>query len=270
MPNIKDLTIIFEDNPISRAYLQFFISNGLTENKLIYLRPKSIFPNILLNNLTFNKNNFYPLKFLKNENVKKLTHDIENFFELEQNFLLSMYKYENLINFKNILYTKNNDINSSENFELILNLKEENFLNTGKQILKKIFLTKKNFFHIHPGYLPKVRGADSSLHSINLYNKIAGSLFMMDEKIDTGKIIFRDEMNYKKFSLKNLSDYAAQDLYRIWFSFVDPAIRIWILNNVFKKNLPLNKFIEINQHEMTNYYSFFKKNELSNLFKSIF
>ena len=41
MPNIKDLTIILKQS-ISRAYLQFYI-NGLTENKLIYLRPKSIF-----------------------------------------------------------------------------------------------------------------------------------------------------------------------------------------------------------------------------------
>jgi hypothetical protein len=139
MPKIKDITIILEENPIARAYLQFFITKNLTKNKLIYLKPKSILPNLLLNNITFNKNNFYPLKFLKNRNVKKFIEEIEEFFSLEKNFLTSMYRYENLFEFKNIFYSKNNDINSNENLNFISNFQEENFLNTGKQILKKVF-----------------------------------------------------------------------------------------------------------------------------------
>ena len=271
MPKIKDIIIILEENPISRAYLQFFITKNLTKNKLIYLKPKSILPNLLLNNITFNKNNFYPLKFLKNKNVKKFIDEIEEFFSLEKNFLTSMYRYENLFEFKNIFYSKNNDINSNENLNFISSFEEENFLNTGKQILKKVFLTKKNFFHIHPGYLPKVKGADASLHSVNLYNKFGGTLFLMDEKIDNGKIVFRMEIDSHKFLLNNISDFEADDLYRIWFSFVDPAIRIWTLNKAYTMNLSLNKYLELQQsNEIINYYSFFPKKELGKVFKLIF
>ena len=56
-----------------------------------------------------------------------------------------------------------------------------------------IFKTGKNFIHIHPGYLPEVRGADGLLWSIKEYNKIGVSSFIMNHKIDSGEIIFREK-----------------------------------------------------------------------------
>ena len=271
MSDIKKITLLFEDNPISRAYIYFFKINNLLDNKLIYIKSKSIMPKLIVKNLTFNKNNFYPLKFLKNKSILRLIPQIEDYFSLERNFLISMYDYKNLHDFKNICHTKNDNINSKENLNFFSKFKEKNFLNTGKQILKDILFTKKNFYHIHPGYLPRIRGADASLHSINLNNKIGASLFLINEKIDEGKIILRDEKIYNKFFFSESSIFEYNDLYRIWFSFFDPAIRVWLLKKAIDQNIDLDKFLDLDiNNEDKNYYTFFAKNELNIVFKKIF
>ena len=119
--------------------------------------------------------------------------------------------------------------------------------------------------------MPKIRGADASLHGIKLYNQVGASLFKMNEQIDKGKIVLRIEKNYKKFLFNDFQFFSPKDLYRIWFSFVDPAIRVWCLNNVIEQKLKTNKFLDLNSNnEVSKYYSFLNENELKDLFKALF
>ena len=271
MNEFENICLIFEDNPISRAYLEYYKRKNLTKIKIVYLKQKSLLPKKILQNLKFNKNNYYPIKFLKDKRILNLINQIEDFFYLDKNFLISMYNFNNLNYFKNIVFTKNSDINSKENVKFFSDIDDLNYLNTGKQILKEIFLSEKNFFHIHPGYLPKIRGADASLHGIKLYNQVGASLFKMNEQIDKGKIVLRIEKNYKKFLFNDFQFFSPKDLYRIWFSFVDPAIRVWCLNNVIEQKLKTNKFLDLNSNnEVSKYYSFLNENELKDLFKALF
>ena len=60
-----DIQIIFDDNPISRSYLECLKQENLTKNKIIYLNKKSILPNKFNSLINFKKNNFYPIQFLK-------------------------------------------------------------------------------------------------------------------------------------------------------------------------------------------------------------
>ena len=45
--------------------------------------------------MKFNQNNYWPLKFLKNE-FKDLINQIEDFFNCERGFCEEMYKFENI------------------------------------------------------------------------------------------------------------------------------------------------------------------------------
>ena len=175
MSNLKNIVLIFQENPIARSYLKLFIDENLTSNKIIYLNTKHTF------NIFFNKYNFYRnfhnvKKYLKSDNVLKFIKNVENYFKLNENFLIEMYNFDNIYKFKNISYAKSSDINDDKNIQFFKYHTDQNFLNTDKKIFKKIFDTDKNFYHIHPGYLKKVRGADATLHSIDKFNEI-GLLF---------------------------------------------------------------------------------------------
>ena len=93
-----------------------------------------------------------------------------------------MFNYNNINYFKNILYISSKSINSKKSIKSLRASKEKNFLISYQELLKEAFDCEKNFYHIHPGYLPKVKGADGSLHSIINYNELGCSFFMLEKK----------------------------------------------------------------------------------------
>jgi hypothetical protein len=266
---INDLVLIFDEKPISRAYLQFYIDNNFLENKILILNKKLPIFNDWNLKTKFNHNLYYPLSYLKLQKIKRFIRNVEDYFNLEKNFLINMYNFNNLNEFKNIDFFISENINDDKNLKFIDNLIEESFLNTSQVILKNILNSNKNFFHIHPGYLYKVRGADGSLNSIKEFNQFGGTFYKMNKKIDDGDILFRYEQKFEKIIFENYSSYDLKTLYRIWFSFVDPAIRIFIIKKCLKKNICLNNFLPVNRElELNNYYTFLKNDQLSDLFKN--
>ena len=266
---INDLVLIFDEKPISRAYLQFYIDNNFIKNKILILNKKLPIFNDRYLKFKFNRNLYYPLSYLKLQKIKRFIRNVEDYFNLEKDFLINMYNFNNLDEFKNIDFFLSENVNDDKNLKFINNLTEENFLNTSQVILKNILNSNKNFFHIHPGYLYKVRGADGSLNSIKEFNQFGGSFYKMNKKIDDGDILFRYEQKFEKIKFENYSSYDLKTLYRIWFSFVDPAIRIFILKKSLEKNICLNNFLLVDRGlEPNNYYTFLKNAQLSDLFKN--
>ncbi len=268
---ISDISLIFSENPVARAYLNLFIRENLISNKIIYLNNKLIFNNFFLKSI-FKTTFFNTKKYLKSKNVIHLVKNIETYFNLEENFLIDMYNFENILKFKNIYFAKSNNINSEENIEFFKKINEQNFLNSGSEILKNVFFSNKNFFHIHPGYLYKVRGADGTLNSIKHFNEIGASCFLMDQKIDNGKILKRFRMKFGKIHFPNNDEFSAYDLYQIWFSFFDPALRVFLLKKMLDENTNLYDFEKINlKTEEDKYFSYIDKDEIKDLFcKKIF
>ena len=83
-----------------------------------------------------------------------------------------------------------------------------------------------------------------------------------DTKIDSGKILTRMTYPYRKISFPNYKNFKIQDLYQIWFSFYDPAVRISLLRDILKKNIDLNNYLELDlANEENNYYSFLKNKD---------
>ena len=269
--SIRNISLIFSENPIARAYLYLFFKENLISNKIIYLNQKVIFNNFFLK-LIFNSNFKNTKKYLRSKNVLLFIKNVEKYFNLSENFLIEMYNFENILKFKNIHFAKSNDINNNNNVQYFKEIDQQNFLNTGNKILKNILDTNKNFYHIHPGYLYQIRGADGTLNSIKQFNEIGASCFLIDKRIDTGKILKRFRMKFDKISFPGNKEFNSYDLYQIWFSFFDPALRVSMLKKILDENINLNIFEKINlETEENKYFSFIDKKEIKDLFsKKIF
>ena len=264
--SIKNINLIFIENPIARAYLYLFIKKKLTKNKIIFLSHYTLFKKLFLK-LEFNNIFRNTKRYLKSPDVLILIKEIENYFELEENFLINMYKFENIFEFNNITYSKGPNINSDDNLNFFQNLEDKYFLNTSNKIYGQIFKSKKKFFHIHPGYIYKIRGCDGALNSINYYNSVGASIFLMNEKIDKGKILRRFERKYNKLNFPNFKKFSNYDLYNIWYSFFDPALRVSFLNRLIDENISLDDFIYLDmKNEKDKYYRFVEKKKLSEIF----
>jgi len=264
--NIKNINLIFSENPIARAYLYLFIKEKMTSNKIFVLNHKTILNKFFLK-LQFNTTFKNTKRYLKNSDVLIFIKEIEKLFDLEENFLVNMYNFENIFEFKNLIYAKGPDINSNENLVFFKKLNNLYFLNSSNIIYKNIFNSNKKFFHIHPGYMYKVRGCDGALNSINSYNSFGASFFLMKNKIDSGDILRRYEQSYHKLKLPNFKKYNVFDLYNIWFSFFDPALRVSFLKKLLNENIPLNYFEKIDlKNEENNYFKFIDKTKLYNIF----
>jgi hypothetical protein len=92
----------------------------------------------------------------------------------------------------------------------------------GEELLR---LPGLRFIHVHPGYLPHVRGADGLFWSILVRGKIGLSAFYMSRQIDEGGIIVADEYEQPAFDITGIQRPDDTTLYRAVFSFYDPVLR---------------------------------------------
>ena len=269
---MSNLGIIIDDNPISRCYINLLIKYGINVNCVIYLLPKTNFFKKIFTFKNFYKNNYYPLKFLKDKKLQKTISSIEKFFGYDEGFCREMYKFENLYKISNnITYPNDNLINSSRIFDFLKTQKKKIYLNTGKQILKEILNTGHDFIHIHPGYLPKVKGADGTLWHIKNFNYIGVSSFFISSKIDGGKIISREKFSIPNFEINDFKNKDVRTLYRFWYSFFDPLLRGTQLQKLLKIKFDFNQIKNIDiSNEKSSYFSFMDEKEKIEIFRKVF
>ena len=89
--------------------------------------------------------------------------------------------------------------NDSLVIDQLKNIKSTWVIFSGGGILQKEILSiGKNFIHVHPGKLPQYRGSTCFYYSIIKESKCFCTGFVMDEKLDSGKIIKSEEFNPPK------------------------------------------------------------------------
>ena len=176
--------------------------------------------------------------------------------EIEKNFSKEVISVSKKFGFDISETTKytllKNDISFNEfNFldinhpKLIDFLKRKNcdyFIFTGGGILKKDILSLPiKFIHIHPGIVPYYRGSTCFYYSIINEQNAGVTAFIMDENLDTGKIIYQ-----KKFDKPN--HQFIDEVY-------DPYIRSETLMNVLRgKILEKKEFSEQNPENGETYF----------------
>tara|TARA_Y100001970_G_C14243671_1_gene866494 strand:+ start:1700 stop:2512 length:813 start_codon:yes stop_codon:yes gene_type:complete len=265
-------SLIFYDNPISRFYLNLFIDKNYNLNQIFILNKRSIFPKNLILKTQFYKNNFWALKFIKNKEIIYLNRQIEEFFSFPNNFIKKSYNFNNLYHYNEILnYANSDNVNSKQIYYIIKQSPKENILISSQHILRNTILSLPNeFIHIHPGYLPFIKGADGSLWGPYIRKKIGASCFFLTENIDKGKIISRVELEMPKFKLEFINDYSIKDKYRIWFSFFDPILRCYLLRQVLDKKIPEKENLLDQEIINNSYYSFMDDEKKKKVFDEIF
>lgn len=85
------------------------------------------------------------------------------------------------------------DENSKQVEEILRELKQKYVIYSGygSAILKEhLFSLGKKFIHVHAGILPQYRESTTAYYSILQENSIGASAIFMDERIDTGQLIF--------------------------------------------------------------------------------
>lgn len=273
------INFIFKEGPIARAYLKIFNEKKYKNflGSIIILNSNYFLPNFIKLKLNFNQKNFWPTQFLKDKKNNFFISQVEKFFKFKKNFCREMYYFNNLsLLKKKIIYVNSDSINNSKTINLVKKQKGKFFLISDKEILKDILKTNKKFLHIHPGYLPETRGADCSLWSIMKNKNVGVSIFIVNKKIDKGKIILRSKISSPKFKFKVGN---TKKMYRLWYSFFDPLLRASLLQSFLNKMIRLNKKkeskMDLEKYELKDkkpgsYFTFMKNQELKKVFNQVF
>ncbi len=272
---MNDLGLIFFENPISRCYLNICKKNNYKFKYILALNSNSFLPNTLLNIYNYYKMNHHALKFTNKKKFKSIINEIENFFNYENNFFNEMYKYRPLEEFsKSVDYLNTFDINSAKVIEKLLSKKNLFFLNTGNKIYKKTLDHDLKIIHIHPGYLPNIRGADASLWNIDKLKSLGSTSFLINKKIDTGKILKKIKYKLPKFYSNEIINLDVMDIYRFWFSFIDPIIRGKHFENTILNIIKTNDEKIYNNNLIIKnedcYYTFMNNEKKIEIFKKVF
>ncbi len=190
--------IILTSDNRSKAYIQKLVKNNIILDDIILM------------------NSDKPGKTYSKQIIQK---------SLESGFDISIPVLETLRT-NNLQFTefKFVNINHPELIEYIKQSQIEYYLFTGGGILKKEILTSgPKFIHFHPGIVPDYRGSTCFYYSIINDNNCGVTSFVMDEKLDTGDIIFQ-----KKFSKPN---------HQYIDEVFDPFIRSETMIDVIQNNL---------------------------------
>ena len=126
-----------------------------------------------------NKEKLFPNEviYLDNNKRNSISRNLKQIINLKK-YNLSIFKTDDINNIKVVKYLTKSTI--------------KNIIYSGypaKIVKNKNLLKEKNLIHSHPGLLPYYKGSTTIYYSILNENKIYCSTFVMNEKIDSGKIL---------------------------------------------------------------------------------
>lgn len=106
-------------------------------------------------------------------------------------------------------------------------------LYTGGGILPAALLegAGARFLHVHPGFLPDIRGADGALWSMLIAGRLSASCFYMAPEIDAGEIVMARWLPDLALD-RRFRQLPTQALYRGFYSYLDPWLRAATLRDV--------------------------------------
>tara|TARA_B100000953_G_C18005266_1_gene416346 strand:+ start:425 stop:1111 length:687 start_codon:yes stop_codon:yes gene_type:complete len=192
------LGIILTPDNRSKAYIQKLVKNNITLNSILFMND--------------------------NKREKSYSEDIikiskKNGFDISKSVKDTLTG--NDLTFKEFNFV---DINHQDLVKHIENNEEGFLIFTGGGILKKEILNSGvKFIHFHPGIVPNYRGSTCFYYSILNEENCGVTAYIMDEKLDTGDIIYQ-----KKF---NKPDHIFVD------EVYDPFIRSETLVELIKKDI---------------------------------
>ena len=161
---MKRIGIILTPDVRSKAYLSKLMDNKIKLDQIIFMNDNR--EEKKFSNKEINQAKLYGIKIDKS--VKTILD-------------------ENNIRFKEFSFV---DINNSQLTNFIKQSNVDFFIFTGGGILKtEILSSGPQFIHFHPGIVPFYRGSTCFYYSIINDDKCGVTAYVMNEKLDAGKII---------------------------------------------------------------------------------
>lgn len=250
---VLPITVLFWEGPIARAYLATIHSMGFEPKKIIHLvasheivtkRPVGkLFPETLRKKnaaiIQKQRIHYWPKKIAKYqpELKKTIANSIIEDYQFSQDILDNANELQPLTYFcSNVETLLIKNLRDTLLTERLKQLPESTLLYTGGGMVPKQLLDISNIklIHIHPGFLPRLRGADCTLWSVLMYDTTSASCFFMDDDIDIGNIILASWLPQTSFKISH-NKYDSKTLYRSIYSFFDPWVRSFVLRQVIKK-----------------------------------
>ena len=160
------LGIILTPDNRSKAYIQKLVKNNITLNSILFMND--------------------------NKREKSYSEDIikiskKNGFDISKSVKDTLTG--NDLTFKEFNFV---DINHQDLVKHIENNEEGFLIFTGGGILKKEILNSGvKFIHFHPGIVPNYRGSTCFYYSILDDGNCGVTAYIMDEKLDTGDIVYQ-------------------------------------------------------------------------------
>jgi hypothetical protein len=244
---VLPLIVLFWEGPIARAYLATIKSMGLRPEKIIHLVSR--------NDLSTKKpvGRFLPgqmrlayaqsrqkrsihhwsaiLQKTESHMYQAIRHTVENRLGFSKAVIDNALVLDDLGQYSSDVETLMIDNLADEAlYARLAVLPESQILFTGGGIVPKklLELSQLKFIHVHPGYLPNVRGADCALWSQLMMGRTSASCFYMAPGIDDGDVIFSGYLPSMSFNA-DINEAGLKTFYRAIYAFFDPWIRSCIL-----------------------------------------
>jgi methionyl-tRNA formyltransferase len=178
-------SMLITNNNRSKAYLQNLIKNNFLPSKIIVLNTNN------LSLVEHTENDKLISKFSDQIFIRKLD-DLSIFFNEKEHVLKTIQNHK--IEFVEI---NNLDVNSKEVIDEVEKIEDNYIIYSGpsSSILKKENIIKKtkNLYMSILGWLPKFRGSTTIYYSMLSTCKIGCSIIILDEGIDKGPVLYREE-----------------------------------------------------------------------------
>ena len=248
------LTVLFYEGPIARAYLETIRSLGFRPQKIIELvaakdvSTKKPVGKWLPNDIRVpyaayiqrSKISYWPKQLLKTEAgfINGILDEVGSKFGFSRVTIDRAHSISPLSDYSDSVESILMESLSDSGLHHYLSLEPTGvILYTGGGIVPANLLNIQHlkFLHIHPGYLPDIRGADCALWSSLLTGHTSATCFFMSAGIDTGDIISPHWLPKLAFDV-GAREKGLSTLYRAVYGFIDPWIRAYVLRALVSKH----------------------------------
>jgi hypothetical protein len=240
---VLPITVLFSEGPIARAYLALLKRRGYLVDQIVELLPRArgigrLVPTSarqrFLGYSSSQKMHHWPkrLPVLYPETSANMTRAVAAHYDLGDGFFDEISGLEPLSSYSDIVTRiEVSGLADEAVLKALSNLPHSVALFTGGGLVRSHLTTLEGLklLHIHPGYLPHVRGADGLLWSMLLRGRPGASAFFMASGIDEGDLLAASEFEPLKFSVGPGELPDTQNMYRMLFSYYDPVIRAALL-----------------------------------------
>ena len=266
-PREVDLTVLFYEGPIARAYLETLRSMGLKPKRIINLiastdiatkKPVGRWMPAAMRrpyaaSIQQRKIHYWPqhIRRTRPELFSAISNWVAASLGFDQSTLEGALQMSPLTTYSDrvdeLLVT---GLNDPVLFEYLDAMPETAMLFTGGGIVPQSLLDIPSIrlLHVHPGFLPDIRGADCVLWSVLLTGAASASSFYLAPGIDTGDIVMAKWLPTPRFDA-DIGNYETKTLYRAVCSWYDPWLRACVLRETLNAHDRYFSMPSIEQNE---------------------